>query len=224
VHVACPQCGTAYRLDDARTRRARLRLRCRRCSYVWEAQAGEEAEPASLAAHDHGDEDITVASAPDEDTLAGRAPAPPPPAAPPAAKGPRPTTRRLAAALYALAGLVVLVSGGGLAWAYRDTLPFAAAPAPALSRVEPAWTDGEDGPRLVISAAVENRRAAAVQVDRLRVTFFDDAGLRLDDTVVEVPTLTVPGGGTATLEMAVDRLPADAASFELRIVGPRPGS
>lgn len=220
MHVACPQCGTAYRLDDARTRRARLRMRCRRCSYVWEALVDDDAD---AAAHDGldpagGEDDAAVASAPADEAPAAEAPVSPPTTAP------RARARRLAAALYASAGLVVLVSGGGLAWAYRDALPFAAAPAPALSRIEPAWTSGDAGPRLVVSAAVENPRAAVVKVDRLRVTFFDDAGARLDDTVVEVPTLTIPGGGTATLEMAVDRLPAGAASFELRVVGQKAGS
>lgn len=220
MHVACPQCGTAYRLDDARTRRARLRMRCRRCSYVWEALVDDDAD---AAAHDGldpagGEDDAAVASAPADEAPAAEAPVSPPTTAP------RARARRLAAALYASAGLVVLVSGGGLAWAYRDALPFAAAPAPALSRIEPAWTSGEAGPRLVVSAAVENPRAAVVKVDRLRVTFFDDAGARLDDTVVEVPTLTIPGGGTATLEMAVDRLPTGAASFELRVVGQKAGS
>jgi predicted Zn finger-like uncharacterized protein len=226
VHVACPECGTGYRLEPATLERQRLRLRCRRCHRVWDPRHpfGEPAAPSereaalaeavarALEAHDGED----ARDAPEVDA------ATPPVAS--ATGAPRPPRRRLRTMLYALAGLMLLASGGGMAWAYRDALPFLGAPLPALTDVQPAWRDGDDGRRLVVSAQVENPGDDATEIRRVRVRFLSAEGAWIDETVVEVPALTVPAGGSSRLEMAVDRLPEGTASLELSLLPVAPVS
>ncbi len=229
MHVACPQCGTGYQLEPATLERARLRLRCRRCRHVWDPRhpfgaaapasgdgvmAGEEAALADAVAHALDDDAA--------DAAADAGPAAPSELA--ATAAPRPPRRRLAAMLYALAGLLVLASGAGLGWAYRDALPFLAAPLPALTDVQPAWRSDAQGRRLMVSAQVENPGDAATEIRRVRVKFLSAQGAWIDETVVEVPALTVPAGGSSQLEMAVDRLPEGTASLELSVVPDAPVS
>jgi hypothetical protein len=137
---------------------------------------------------------------------------------------PRPPRRRLAAMLFALAGVLLVASGGGLAWAYRDALPFVDAPLPQLTDVRPAWTRDEEGRRLTLSARVENPTGAVAEIRRVRIKFLSAEGAWIDETVVRVPALTVPGGEDRRLEIAVDRLPEGTASLELSVVPEAPVS
>jgi predicted Zn finger-like uncharacterized protein len=230
VHVACPQCGTGYHLAPETLERARLRLRCRRCRHVWDPRhplgehgpmpadavaAGEETALVGAVADalEDGGADDAAAAAGEEVAPAGAATA-----------APRPPRWRLAAMLYTLAGLLVLASGAGFGWAYRDALPFLAAPLPALTEVQPAWRGDAQGRRLVVSAQVENPGDATMEIRRVRVKFLSVQGAWIDETVVEVPAVTVPAGGTSQLEMAVDRLPEGTASLELSVVPDAPVS
>jgi predicted Zn finger-like uncharacterized protein len=209
VHVACPQCGTGYQLEPATLERPRLRLRCRRCRHLW--------DPRQPFVEDESPADAAPA------TLVDEADAAPETASGPAATAaPGAPRRRLAAMLYALAGLSVLASGAGFGWAYRDVSPFTAPPLPTLTEVEPAWTRAETGRRLVVSARVENPGDAATAIRRVRIKFLSAEGAWIDEIVVEVPALTVPAGGTGEIEMAVDRLPEGTASLELSVVPAAP--
>lgn len=244
MHVACPQCGTGYQIEPAALERARLRLRCRRCRHVWDPRqplaapapsSAEAVEPGEARAVDGvvadaaqgATADAAEAATADADAAAldvaaedaGADAVGVPAAAPSPTAAPRPPRRRLAAMLFAVAGLLVLAAGTGFAWAYRDTLPFvAAAPSPALTEVEPAWRGDAEARRLVLSARVENPGDGAVEIRRVRVTFLNAQGAWIGETMVEIPALTVPAGGRSTLEMAVDRLPEGTASLELSVV------
>jgi len=229
VHVACPQCGTGYQLAPAMLERARLRLRCRRCRHVWDPRHPLDGAPPAAApeAPAGGEAALAAAMAPAVDDPVADADSAAPRSAPrerATTARLRPQRRRLAAMLYALAGMLVLASGAGFAWAYRDALPFVAGPLPALTDVEPAWRS--DGPerRLVVSARVQNPGAAATEIRRVRVKFLSAQGAWIDETVLEVPAVTVPAGGTSQLEMAVDRLPEGTASLELSVVPHSPVS
>lgn len=200
MHVACPHCGTAYTLSDAMVARPRLRLRCRRCREVWEPRAPDDAEPAPVV----------------------EAEAPPPPHQP-AAPAPSTAARprwRLAAVLYVAASLALVGGASVLGWVYRDGLPPTAAPLPQLSEVEPVWRSDEQGRRLLVSAAVDNPSGEPTEVRRVRVKFLSAQGAWIAETVVDVTPVTVPPGGSAPLEMAVDRLPEGTASLELSVLPP----
>ena len=226
MHVACPQCGTGYTLKPEMLERPRLRLRCRRCRLVWDprppvdgpdAPAVVDPEPAAEAPPPAAEEAAlaeAVARALEEDAA--------PPAPRPAT--PRPPRRRLAAMLYGTAAVLVLVSVGGIGWAYRDRLPFAAPAMPELSEVEPAWRDDGDGRRLIVSAQVANPSARPTEVRLVRVKFLSARGAWIDERLVEVPAVTVPPGESSALEMAVERLPDGTAALELSVVSTPPVS
>jgi predicted Zn finger-like uncharacterized protein len=230
VHVACPQCGTGYRLEANALERERLRLRCRRCRQVWDpsrplatptaAPVAAEVIPADvLAEPGDGDEPARPTRGGGEPDAGGAIPA-----ELAAAGASRPPQRRAAALLYAFAAVLMLASGAGFGWAYRDAVPFLAAPLPEFTEVRPAWRGDAQARRLTLSAQVANPGDAATEIRRVRVKFLSRQGAWIDETVVEVPGVTVPAGGTGRLEIAVDRLPEGTASLELSVVPNIPAS
>ena len=225
MHVACPECGTGYRLEPATLERDRLRLRCRRCRHVWDPRHPLGDPPSTPDAPPREEAALAdaVARALDGDDEPEAGPTGAPEVTAPTAE-PRPPRRRLAAMLFALAGVLLVASGGGLAWAYRDALPFVGAPLPQLTDVRPAWTRDEDGRRLTVSARVENPTGATAEIRRVRIKFLSGEGAWIDEAVIEVPALTVPGGEDRRLEIAVDRLPEGTASLELSVVPEAPVS
>jgi predicted Zn finger-like uncharacterized protein len=229
VHVACPQCGTGYNLKPDMLERERLRLRCRHCRHVWdprrplqEVRAPAATPSTETAAVDADEDDLAeaVARALDEgvDTAPERREGEAAIAAVADHPAPRPPRHRLAAMLYALAAVLTVASLGGIGWAYRDALPFASVPLPALTNVQPAWRGDGDGRRLVVSAEIANPGAEPTEIRQVRVKFLSAQGAWIDETVVDVPAVTVPAGASSTFEMAVDRLPEGTASLELSVV------
>ena len=233
MHVACPQCGTGYTLKAETLERARLRLRCRHCRHVWDPRdllaatdepAVLEPEPESPASEPVAERDEAaltdaVARALERDASADGEPARAKPPAPP--RSPR---RRLAATLYAIAGILVVVSVAGVGWTYRGHLPFMAPPMPELSEVEPAWRDDAEGRRLVVSAQVANPGSRPTEVRLVRVKFLSAQGAWIDERLVEIPAVTVPPGASSALEMAVRHLPKGTAALELSVVAAPPVS
>lgn len=219
MHVVCPHCGTGYTLGDAMAARARLRLRCRHCREVWDPHA--RPEPTSEPEPE-----------PEPGPAPGPGPAPEPAAsavavssAPVAAAGASaPPKWRMVAVLYLLASLALVGGASALGWAYRGALPSPAASLPQLSEVEPTWRSDERGRRLWVSAAVDNPGGEPAEVRRVRVKFLSAQGAWIAETVVDVTPVTVPPGGSAAVEMAVDRLPEGTASLELSVLPPTPVS
>lgn len=205
MHVACPECGTGYTLNDETLQRPRLRLRCHKCGHVWDPRRplGEAAPPTPPVA-DTATE--SAADAPGEtrpEPVRGRSPG---------------ARRNLSTGLLAAAMLLAVAGMGGVGYGLRDRLPGFGQPLPELTDVVPEWRDGEQGRRLVIGAVLHNPDDEGTEVDRVRVKFLSEHGAWIDEIVVDVPAVVVAAGEATHVEIELAGLPEGTASLELSAV------
>ncbi len=223
MHVSCPECGTSYALKREVLERPRTRLRCRRCSHVWDPRHPfgpvPAAEPlasttATVAALDSGVDER------DEGRRGG---------------ADQPTSRFEAEATSpfkppwraALAASVLIICLGGVAgagYAYRDHLPGFGKSQPEFSEVEPTWRDVAGERQLVLSATLSNPGRRTAEIDEVRVKFLSERGAWIGERVIAIPHVLVEPDAMSTVEMAVDSLPDGTASLELSVVANEPTS
>jgi predicted Zn finger-like uncharacterized protein len=220
VSFACPSCGTDYARKLARLDTLPAKVRCHRCGTVWHpVPPGQEAEPAPPA-------EVAPAARPDAappdfaaELARAKAKVQANAALPMTSVLPGRRRAWLAPALWTLALLLLIGAGGAFGYAYRDALPFLAAPKPVLADVVPAWTEVNGRLRLEVAAAVVNDGNRPATIDRVRVKFLSAQRAWIGERMVALPGIEVPAGSRTAIAFTVDQVPDGTASLEF-VLGP----